>query len=69
MEGHVFGGFQIRAVRKDNWGAFDGHFHEHMVASKIHHERSLPKMAARFHRTLAGGMRSLMLMSGVPYVF
>ena len=71
----MYGGFQIRSVRTDNGGEFDGHFHEDMVASKIRHERSLPNRpqtnarAERFHRTLAEGMRSLMLMSGVPYVF
>ena len=71
----MYGGLQIRSVRTDNGGEFDGHFHEHMVVSKIRHERSLPNRpqtnarAERFHRTFAEGMRSLMLMSGVPYVF
>ena len=71
----MYGGLQIRSVRTDNGGEFDGHFHEYMVASKIRHERSLPNRpqtnarAERFHRTLAEGMGSLMLMSGVPYVF
>ena len=71
----MYGGFQIRAIRRDNGGELDGHFQEHMVASKNRHERSLPNRpptnasAERFHQTLAEGMRSLMLTSGVPYVF
>ena len=46
-----------------------------ILDSKVRHERSLPNRphtnarAERFHRTLAKGMTSLMLMSGVPYVF
>ena len=71
----MYGELQIRSVRTDHGGEFDGHFHEHMLVSRIRHERSLPNRpqtnacAERFHRTLAEGMRSLMLMSGVPYVF
>ena len=71
----MYGELQIRSVRTDNGSEFDGHFHEHMLVSRIRHERSPPNRpqtnarAERFHRTLAEGMRSLMLMSGVPYVF
>ena len=71
----MYSGLQIRSVRTDNGGEFDRHFHEHMVASRIRHERLLPNRpqttarAERFHRPLAEGMRSLMLMGRVPYVF
>ena len=46
-----------------------------MKQHHVHHERSLPNRpqtnvrAERFHQTLAEGMRSLLPMSVLPYVF
>ena len=73
----MYGGLNppVLCCRTDNGGEFDAEFDTQLKQQRIRHERSLPyrpqtnARAERFHRTLAEGMRSLMLMSGLPYVF
>ena len=73
----MYGGLNppVLCCRTDNGGEFDAEFDMQLKQQRIRHERSLPRRpqtnarAERFHRTLAEGMRSLMLMSGLPYVF
>ena len=73
----IYGGLNppVHCCRTDNGGEFDAEFDTQLKQQCIRHERSLPcrpqtnARAERFHRTLAEGMRSLMLMSGLPYVF
>ena len=61
--------------RTDNGGEFDAELDTQLKQQRIRHECRLPyrpqtnARAERFHRTLAEGMRSLMLMSGLPDVF
>ena len=60
----------VLCCRTDNEGEFDAEFDMQLKQQRIRHERSLPHRpqtnarAERFHRILAEGMRSLMLMSG-----
>ena len=73
----MYGGVSppVLCCRTDNGGEFDAEFDTQLKQQRIRHERSLPyrpqtnARAERFHRTLAEGMRSLMLMSRLPYVF
>ena len=73
----MYGGLSppVLCCRTDNGGEFDAESDTQLKQQRIRHECSLPyrpqtnARAERFHRTLAEGMRSLMLMSGLPDVF